>query len=345
MASDRTTGSTPAPAPAPSASSSSEVVAASEPDAAGTTSAAPPAPAASAPAPSSPTPAATKSKRARQSLPPLLIAPTGEHLSPRQHGGGRKGRRSLPPAPSPLNPRARRHSVPATPHPRTANTIPLHSDFDSFGDVVLVCSDGEQMVGFKVHSVALRTVCDAFATLGTAAYQPPKDQVFLDEPAEDVHAFLRFLTAEPDKLTLNLVQCIAINRLLKQFSAKLYLRTPLAGYVYLNAANLVAGLGTQPPKAQLVRMLGFAADIRAAELWHWFIFNLRFVWPQDIIHPNHLSDDDIRTMGISAYGVLTFLALGWSRLDECNVGRDPTGLFFVMRTATYGQQIFTDTNL
>lgn len=165
---------------------------------------------------------------------------------------------------------------------------------------------------------------DAFATLGTPAYNPPKGQVFLDEPAEDVHAFLRFLTTEPDKLTLSLLQCIAINRLLKQFSAKLYLRTPLAGYVYLNAANLVAGLGTQPAKAHLVRMLGFAADIRSAELWHWFIFNVRFVWPQDVIHPNHLTDEDIRTMGVSAYGVLTFLALGWSRLDECNVGRDPS---------------------
>lgn len=91
------------------------------------------------------------------------MAEGSPHSSARRGGKGSGGggpRRSLPPAPSPLNPRSRRLSLPSSashPH-RTANKIPLHSDFDTVGDIVLVCSDGEQMIGFKVHSVALRTV-------------------------------------------------------------------------------------------------------------------------------------------------------------------------------------------
>lgn len=129
-------------------------------------------------------------------------------------------------------------------------------------------------------------------------------------------------------MVLDLAQCLGVHRLLGRFGARHELHLALAGYLYQNAVHLVSALGQFPSRAQVVGLVGLAAQLRAAEVWHWLVVHIRAGWWRDILNPLTLDEDDIRTMSINAYRALVFIAVFgsgdglWSEVNECAIGRD-----------------------
>lgn len=219
-------------------------------------------------------------------------------------------------------------SLPALqPHSLPEPSPTLHPDFSTKGDVILICPSGSEQLGFRLNSSQLRTTCDLFSTLGDPDFPLETDgRIYLDDPASDIYTFLTYLSSE-HAVDYSLAQVFAISRLLTRFGAYPAIKLPLQGYIFRNAAALVASLGPSPKKEHVLTLLSVAVEFKSTEIWHWVISHVRCGWWRELLDPTGFSEAEEEVLGKSALNALRYIALfgegsTWGEIETCAVARD-----------------------
>lgn len=146
----------------------------------------------------------------------------------------------------------------------------------------------------------------------------PGRPIPVDQEEEDVLAFLRFITANPATLDLDLSAVRSVQTILIVWHAKMTIAVSLCEYVAMHAARLIECTPDQRKVRDIVHAI---ADMRFVELWAALVERLRAdaEW-RAFLDPAKFTQEDAEKMGALALGALTFILGG--DLDACAVYRD-----------------------
>ncbi|KLT44669.1 hypothetical protein CC85DRAFT_326247 [Cutaneotrichosporon oleaginosum] len=205
--------------------------------------------------------------------------------------------------------------------PETANRnhVALHPDFNENGDVLIVCTEGEQQVGFLVNGSMMRMASPVLTELlGPPEPGPPKI-LRVDDSVHDMHAFLRLLrfaapsSGFPPPFDPNISQYAGIHRLALKYNGW-YPRAVLDFHVELHAAQIVDDLGPDATKQDVFSLLRLAHALHSSYLWSQVCDRLRFnKWWHGILNPWQFSEEDAAALGPSIHSILSILASVSSR--------------------------------
>ncbi|RSH76735.1 uncharacterized protein EHS24_005312 [Apiotrichum porosum] len=218
----------------------------------------------------------------------------------------------------PHHPLHRRPSPYDLTHPylKSHPNLELHPEFAVDGDVIILCREDENVVGFRVRSSVLRASSGVFVQeLNSARFADTRTIVSRDA-VTDMHAVLRFLHlgssdhAGPT-ISPTLRDYTAILAFVSLYDAPPALRSLLRWHVEGCAAELVAEVGAEPNDKEVIAIVRLAHRLRAEALWKEILDksaeNMSAGWR--VLHdPWTLEEDDIEHLEFRLWSLLILLS-------------------------------------